>query len=77
MMVGPCIRVRSTPRDPLPAPRTEDALATEVDAVSHVKLKDGEAKVLANLLLAVARPRSEDEKSEVLKWIKRLRGDEA
>jgi hypothetical protein len=52
-------------------------LATEVDAVSHVKLKDGEAKVLANLLLAVARPRSEDEKSEVLKWIKRLRGDEA
>jgi len=52
-------------------------LATEVDAVSHVKLKDGEARKLADLLLSVARPRSEDEKSEVLKWIKRLRGDEA
>ena len=45
--------------------------------MSHVKLKDGEGKKLADLLLAVARPRSEDEKLEVLKWIKRLRGDEA
>ena len=52
-------------------------MATEVVPVSHVKLKDGEARKLADLLLSVARPRSEDEKSEVLKWIKRLRGDEA
>lgn len=43
--------------------------------MSHVKLKDGEARVLADLLLAVARPRTEHEKAEVLKWIKRLRSE--
>jgi hypothetical protein len=39
-----------------------------------VKIPDGEARHLADLLQNVARPRNETEKLEVLKWIKRLRG---
>ena len=39
-----------------------------------VKLKDGESQHLADLILRVARPRSEEEAAELQVWIKRLRG---
>jgi len=39
-----------------------------------VKLKDGESNHLADLILKVARPRSEEEANELQVWIKRLRG---
>ena len=37
-----------------------------------VKLKAGEARQLAELLVAVARPRTPAEQAEVEKWLKRL-----
>jgi len=39
-----------------------------------MKLKDGEARHLAALLIATARPRSEAEALEIQAWIKRLTG---
>ena len=39
-----------------------------------VKLKDGEARQLAALLVAVARPRSPEEAELVGQWVKRLQG---
>lgn len=39
-----------------------------------MKLKDGEARVLAALLRAVARPRTPDEAEQVTIWLKRLEG---
>lgn len=39
-----------------------------------IRLKDGEALHLADLILRVARPRSEEEATELQVWIKRLRG---
>jgi hypothetical protein len=39
-----------------------------------IRLKDGESNHLADLILRVARPRSEEEATELQVWIKRLRG---
>jgi hypothetical protein len=39
-----------------------------------IRLKDGESNHLADLILRVARPRSEEEVTELQVWIKRLRG---
>ena len=39
-----------------------------------MKLKDGEARTLASLLAAVARPRTPQEAIQVDQWIKRLTG---
>jgi hypothetical protein len=39
-----------------------------------VRLKDGEARQLAELLVAVARPRSEQEAALVQQWYVRLNG---
>lgn len=39
-----------------------------------MKLKDGEARHLAALLVAVARPRTPQEADEVAQWVKRLQG---
>lgn len=39
-----------------------------------MKLKDGEARHLAALLVATCRPRSADEAEEIQAWIKRLQG---
>lgn len=43
-------------------------------AGGDMKLKAGEARHLAALLVAVARPRTPDEAAEVEQWIKRLTG---
>lgn len=40
-----------------------------------VKLSDGEARHLAGILAAIARPRNEAEQRELLAWIKRLSGE--
>lgn len=40
-----------------------------------IKLKPGEAQKLADVLQNLARPRTEAEKADVLRWIKFLRGD--
>ena len=42
--------------------------------MSTVKLSDGEARHLADVLQNLARPRNEAEAKEVEKWLKRLRG---
>lgn len=39
-----------------------------------VKLSAGEALHLCSLILRVARPRSEEEATELQAWLKRLRG---
>jgi hypothetical protein len=39
-----------------------------------MKLKDGEAKHLAALIVAVARPRTPQEAAEIDQWVKRLQG---
>ena len=39
-----------------------------------MKLSDGEARKLADVLQNLARPRNEAEAKEVEKWLKRLRG---
>lgn len=39
-----------------------------------MKLKAGEAKHLAALIVAVARPRTPQEAAEVEAWVKRLAG---
>jgi hypothetical protein len=46
----------------------------ERQGVLGVKLKDGEARHLAALIVAVARPRSAAEAEEVQQWVKRLTG---
>ena len=42
--------------------------------MATIKLKDGEGRALAALILRVARPRSQDEADELQVWIKRLNG---
>lgn len=39
-----------------------------------MKLKDGEARHLAALIIATARPRTAEEAAELATWIKRLQG---
>jgi hypothetical protein len=39
-----------------------------------MRLKDGEARHLAALLVAVARPRTPDEAAQVEQWVIRLNG---
>ena len=44
------------------------------ERVDGMKLKDGEAKHLAALIVAVARPRTPQEAAEIDQWVKRLQG---